>query len=640
MPSSKQGSFPDDERLIAFINDQPKMPRVKEIARAFGLRMQHRSLLRKRLKNLARAGHINDEQSEERPQTIFGQVIMGRYGMAIQPLERKKHRKIAINNPASDLVVGDIVEASITRDGPRRLAKIKRHIGKSNNREIFTQLAIAQFNIPHVFPPDAISEAENAILPDIKGRQDLREIPFITIDGEDARDFDDAVYAEPFHEGFKIIVAIADVSAFVPPHSALDIEAQRRGNSTYFPDRVIPMLPEALSNGLCSLVEGEDRACLVAEIIIDAKGEKKAHRFMRAMIKSKARLTYTVVEAYRLQQNPSMPQKFDKKNLDHLFAAHKCLTQARQKRGALNLDFPEKKIILDDHLSPLAVKLLYQNESQKLIEDMMILANVAAAETLENHTLCVFRAHEKPSAEKCDEFYKIIKEMGIKSIPRKMFTAKDFNAVLKSAEKAQNPIAKTTINEAVLRCQAQAHYSIKNPGHFGLALKAYAHFTSPIRRYADLMVHRAIINTIDHEKISLPSPQEATIISQDISQTERQSTNAERQVKDQFMTLLTLDKVGSVTTGRITSITTFGAFVQLNDNGAEGLLPFAKMPDDFYEINTAKTQIRGRKNRLTLNTGQDIQVYVHDANPLTASITLGIVENTARIRAKKKKKRN
>ncbi len=568
-------------------------------------------------------------------QVVFGQVYKTRDGFGLEPVERGVKSGFNLLPPHADLPfeAGDMVEAEVARGSGygKKSAKVIRNLGHADDAGAFSALAIAEFELRHIFPDEAVRDAEAAKIMPLGNREDLRDLPLVTIDGADARDFDDAVFAEQHQDGgYRMIVAIADVAAYVLPDAPLDREAVRRGNSVYLPDRVIPMLPEALSNGLCSLVPGEDRGCLAVEMIIDAEGHKTSHRFFRGLMRSHARLTYDAVEDYHTGQDTEPPAGLDAERLDHLFAAYHLRAERRAERGALDLDLPEKRVVFDDQNHAIAIAKKHQNTSQKLIEEFMILANVAAAETLEEaKALCFFRAHEPPDPAKIDGLRDVVKTMGIAFPKGQVIRPHHFNALLKQAKSLDDAAAAQLVNETVLRSQSQADYRITNPGHFGLALRRYAHFTSPIRRYSDLMVHRSLINLMaDEDDYTLPSPDAASEIAQAISDTERKAAAAERRTVDRYATALIKDKAGAIVEGKVTTVTGFGAFIQLADTGAEGLLPLGQLPDDYYDVDTNAAVIEGRSTGIKIRTGDIIDVMIVDVAPLKASVTLAWADDS------------
>ena len=479
---------------------------------------------------------------------------------------------------------------------------------------------MAEFELPHMFSDDALAEADKATTPDAKGWQDCTDIPFITIDGIDAKDFDDAVYAEPHGDGWRVVVAIADVGFYVPENSALDREARARGNSVYLPDMVIPMLPEALSNELCSLKPDAVRTAILADMIIDAKGHKTKNHFTRALMRSRARLTYDAVETYLTIANAPPPQNLPPEIITHLHGAWKCLDKTRMRRGALALNLAEKRVRFDVQGMAVEIVQQFQTTSQKIIEELMILANVAAAETLEKkRQLCVYRTHDAPDPERVATLHEICRAMNLPFAKGQVMRAKDFNHLLKRGNEQLNASDQKLLHEAVLRCQSQANYRIGNVGHYGLALQRYAHFTSPIRRYADLLVHRALMgdNTLPRDMMSE--------ICTAISASERRTAQAERRSIDRFAASLMQQQNGQIVSGRITSITRFGAFLELAEFGTEGLLPRAQLPADYYHIDTNIGIMRGDTNGIILRCGEMVDVFVISVSPVKGAILLGWV---------------
>lgn len=550
---------------------------------------------------------------------VFGEVIQTSKGYMLENADRNaRHGIDLIINADMDIAAGDFVEAELQqgRGYLNRTAQVIRRIGSRDNPN-FSALAIAEFELPHHFDEDVLAEAKKAKIPTPKGRTDIRDIPLITIDGADARDFDDAVYAEPLADGWRVMVAIADVAHYVAEGSALDREAQLRGNSVYLPDMVVPMLPEDLSNGLCSLRPHEDRACVVADMTIDENGHKTGHRIYRGLMRSHARLTYDEVELALNDANAPAPQGIDKALIQHLYGAYLSLSKERAERGALELNLAEKRIAFDDQGKAIGITKRYQNTSQKLIEEMMILANVAAAETLEGASaLCVYRAHEPPDPARIDSLYDLCRAMGLSFAKGQVIRPTDFNKLLYRGKTALGDGDNQLLNETVLRCQSQANYRITNPRHYGLGLIRYAHFTSPIRRYSDLMVHRSLLkeSRIDAEK--------AAETCQHISETERRAANAERRSVDRYAASLIAHETGHIMTGKVISITGFGAFIELSDHSTEGLLPLAQMPPDYYHIDTTLGVMRGDRNGIEVKTGDQIDVMIMSVTPVKGSVLL------------------
>jgi ribonuclease R len=552
--------------------------------------------------------------------SAFGEVIKTDRGFILENADRNARHPMDLQIDSSLTVeAGDLVEVEIHqgRGYLRRTAKVIRKLGKSGGYASFSPLAIAEFELPHHFDDEVLAEAEKADLPNSDGREDLTTIPLVTIDGADAKDFDDAVYAEPHGDGWRILVAIADVSYYVPEGSALDREARLRGNSVYLPDMVIPMLPEALSNGLCSLKPDEIRGCLVADMTIDADGQKTSHRIYRGLMRSQARLTYDEVESVITTPDALPPAGLAPDLIQNLLSAWKCLDQARRHRGALELHLAEKKVQFDDQGKPIAISKRFQNTSQKIIEEMMILANVAAAETLEDKgRLCVYRAHEAPDPTRIDGLHDLCRAMGLSFAKGQVIRPKDFNHLLDRARSKLGEGDNQMLNETVLRCQSQADYRISNPGHYGLGLMKYAHFTSPIRRYSDLMVHRSLLQE------SQITTEDADDICQHISDTERRAARAERRSVDRYSASLMTEQSGHILAGRVTSITGFGAFIDIMDFNAEGLLPLGQMPPDYYHVDTTRGVIRGDKNGIELRTGDQIDVMILSVIPVKGSVLL------------------
>ncbi len=442
---------------------------------------------------LAKLKHIGGDKYEgrtikriaEQAGSIVGVFHAMPQGGRIEPTDRRQKTEwIVPEGETMHAQEGEIVRAEPLPGrvfGPKP-ARVTEKLGSINDARSVSLIAIAQHGIPMDFTDAAVKEAEKAKPVPLAKRTDLRELPLITIDGHDARDFDDAVFAEKMEHGYRLIVAIADVAHYVKPGSALDRCARERGNSCYFPDRVVPMLPEALSNGLCSLKPDEDRGCLFVEMHINVHGHKQSHKFGRGLMRSTARKTYEQIQA-EFEQNPE--------NHADLFAAFTALLQARHARGTLDLDLPERKVVLGEDGQVQSVAPRPRLDSHKLIEEFMILANVCAAEELERLSMpCMYRVHAPPAPEKLDNLRSFLHTLDISLKSGDTLHPRDLDHILKLVE--GTPSA-SLVNETMLRAQSQAQYSPDNIGHFGLALSRYAHFTSPIRRYADLLVHRALI---------------------------------------------------------------------------------------------------------------------------------------------------
>ncbi|HEX2151269.1 MAG TPA: ribonuclease R [Stellaceae bacterium] len=532
--------------------------------------------------------------------------------------------------PDGELVVAE--EQPSRRFGKH--ASILERLGPADAPDAISRLTIAAFDIPAEFPAAALAEAEAARsrTPAIlaEDRADLRELALVTIDGEDARDFDDAVWAEPDPDpanrgGWHIVVAIADVGAYIGPERALDGEAARRGNSVYFPDRVVPMLPEALSNDLCSLRPGEDRPCVAALLWVDSEGRKRRHRFERAIMRSAARLTYDSVQAARDGKGDTLPLAPER--LDALYGAFAALDQARRARGALELDLAEHRVVLDNDRRPIAVVPRARLDSHRLVEEFMILANVAAAEELEaRHQACMYRVHDAPDPEKLAALRDFLNEIGLPGLALgkgQVIRPELFNRIL--ARAADTP-EREVVNELVLRSQAQAVYSPNNIGHFGLALPRYAHFTSPIRRYADLLVHRTLVAS------SVPAREAGEAlgaIAEHISATERRAAAAERSALDRYRAALLGGAVGTVFAARITGVASFGVFVTLPETGADGLIPISTLPADYYDHDAARHRLVGRRTSRVFALGDAVNATLVEVDAIGGRMVFRLDEDSA-----------
>ena len=551
----------------------------------------------------------------------------------LQPSTRGKRDHLNLLVPAGlDIKDGDLVEAEIksSRGSFSKSARVIANLGNSTQSGAFSALAIAEFNIKHEFPDAAIRETDSLRTPPNKGRRDLRQTPFVTIDGADARDFDDAVYAELTDDGgWHLMVAIADVSHYVRSGSALDLEAQLRGNSVYLPDRVVPMLPEALSNDLCSLRPHEDRAAMVADIIIDKDGKRQTFAINRALIKSHARLTYEQVQAVYDGTLDETDCLVPHGALHSLFGAWQALTIDRTERAPLALNLKERRVIMSGDNTPVRIEQKSQNEAQRLIEDFMIAANVAAADRLiAAKSLCVFRVHDTPDPKKAASLTKLAEAVGAHFTTGQVLRPSHFNQILQAADGTADMI---TINEAVLRSQAKAFYSVDNIGHFGLSLRNYAHFTSPIRRYSDLLVHRALNDVAT--KSGQPKdglcgilPDQLGEICKHISETEANAAAAERRTIDRFAAALFETRLGETVDGVIVAITNFGAFVRIDDGAADGLLPISALPYDFYDYHESTESLEGRNTGCVFAAGHELKVKITEVTAVSGGILLDWVD--------------
>ena len=505
-----------------------------------------------------------------------------------------------------------------------RPAKVIEVLGGMDNPKAISLIAINSHDIPCVFPEAALQEAEDAGPAPLGKREDLRDIPLVTIDGEDARDFDDAVFAEPDpnHEGgWHLIVAIADVSWYVRPNDPLDKEAYKRGNSVYFPDRVVPMLPEALSNGWCSLNPKVERPCLAVHMWIDKDGHRHKHKFVRGLMRSAARLTYERAQAARDGHPDDETGPLTDDVIAPLYGAYESLQRWREVRGTLELDIAERKVVVDDKGKVVKVVERERLDSHKLIEEFMIAANVAAAEELQRlKQPCMYRVHDLPNQEKLESLREFLGSLNLNLAKGQVIKPHHFNQIL---EKVKDTPESHLVSMVVLRSQAQAVYSPDNLGHFGLGLRNYAHFTSPIRRYSDLLVHRALVRGLRLGDGPLPDDQgipEFVEIGEHISTTERRAAEAERDAVDRFTAAYLADNVGATFSGRINGVTRFGLFVTLDDSGADGLVPISTLPNDYYDHDEARHSLVGRATGRTYRLGEKVEVRLSEADPLTGSM--------------------
>lgn len=557
---------------------------------------------------------------------LFERVGEGGLFISLQ----KKDRMDYVVAPKDRLTAedGDFVEAVTERQGNRRaIARITKVFGPLERGRISpSDLAIEQYTIPHAFSQSALADANKAKPLSIKGREDLRHIPLITIDDEDARDFDDAVWASPDTDpknpgGWSLLVAIADVAAYVAKGSALDKTAYERGNSVYFPDKVVPMLPEALSNDLCSLRPNEDRACLAVFVTINKDGKLIARRFVRGLMRSAARTTYRQVQD-AVDGNPGFfTPVFVQNILKPLYAAYHVLKQAREKRGALELNLPEQKAVFNEEGELAEMRLRPRFDSHRLIEEFMVLANVAAASTLDDaKLLCLYRIHDRPTEEKLEALRDFLKNSPLELSKGQGISPKIFNRLIERA--AGSPMERA-VNELILRTQAQAEYNPENIGHFGLGLARYAHFTSPIRRYADLLVHRALLEVIKHPDrqpfdYSLEDFQET---GQHLSVTERRAAQAERETLERYQALYMADRVGETFEGYVSGVTDFALFISLKEGGISGILPLRDLPSDYYSLDAKNHRVVGRRTKRVFALGDQLKVRLHEAVPLKGALS-------------------
>jgi ribonuclease R len=562
-------------------------------------------------------------------QKMLGVVRKARREVRVEPVDRRTKDSLVIPEAAGvDLRDGDLVLAQITasdqRYGPKR-GKIIEVIGREDQPRAASIIAIWAHGIPTGFSDAAEAEANAAQPPTLAGREDLRDIPFITIDPADARDHDDAVYAEPDADpnnagGWIVWVAIADVAAYVRPASALDREAREKGNSVYFPDRVEPMLPERLSNGLCSLREGENRACMAVRMVFDRNGRKTGHRFVRGLMRSAAKLSYEQAQAACEGRLDDATGPILERVIKPLWQAYRCMLIGRNVRQPLAIESLERRIVLNAAGEVESIQPRASLEAHKLIEEMMVQANVCAAQTLEQRgSPLIYRVHDAPSLEKTAALADFLGTIGLPWNKGEAARTDRFNKLL--AATREGPHAEI-VNEVVLRTQMQAHYSPENIGHFGLNLDRYAHFTSPIRRYADLIVHRALIRALGLGDDGLTDFDVARLkeTADHITTAERRAMAAERDATDRYVAAYLAEHVGAEFDGRITGVTRFGLFVRLLETGADGLVPVSTLGDEYFIHDDRLHALVGERTGQRWRLGTPVRVRLREATPITGGL--------------------
>jgi ribonuclease R len=565
---------------------------------------------------------------------LLGVIRKHRRETRVEPVDRKSKESLLIDNQAAEgLKEGDLVLAQVSGAGARygpKFGKILEVLGSEDDPRAASLIAIHSHGIPTGFSEEAEAEAGAAQPPTLEGRDDLRDLPFVTIDPVDARDHDDAVYAHPDPDagnvgGWVVWVAIADVAAYVRPGSALDRDAREKGNSVYFPDRVEPMLPETLSNGLCSLREGENRATLAVRMVFDATGRKKSHKFVRGLMRSAAKLSYEQAQAAIDGVAPPDGQDADKAGplldpiLKPLWTAFRLMGKGREARSPLAIESDERRIVIREGEIQ-SITRRASLEAHKLIEEMMIQANVSAAETLEAKRLpLIYRVHDTPSQEKVMSLVEFLQTLEVKWSKGEAPTTARFNKLLDDTR--ESPHA-AIINEVVLRTQMQAHYSSDNLGHFGLNLARYAHFTSPIRRYADLIVHRALIRALNLGTDGLTDQDISQIkdTAEVITHAERRAMAAERDATDRYVAAFLADRVGATFSGRITGVTRFGLFVKLDETGADGLVPVSTLGEEYFVHDDRMHALVGERTGKRFPLGLAVEVRLREATPVTGGL--------------------
>ncbi|ULB08372.1 ribonuclease R [Cereibacter azotoformans] len=554
-------------------------------------------------------------------------------GGRILPIDKGEDKEWRVaRDGAAGARDGELVEAE--QVGPRRLglplARVTSRLGDPAGPRAVSLIAIHQHGIPDSFPDAVLAEAEAAGPAPMGEREDLRHLPFVTIDPVDARDRDDAVLAEPDPDpqnpgGHVVWVAIADVAHYVRPGSALDREARERGNSTYFPDRVVPMLPDALSGDLCSLHEEVDRPCMAVRMRLSAQGEKISHRFTRGMMRSRASLNYAQVQKAQDGQPDEATAPLLETIIRPLYEAYRALKHARAVRQPLDLDLPERRIELSEDGRVLSVAFRERFDAHRLIEEFMVLANVAAAEELTRlRRPLLFRVHEEPSPDKLEALREVAEASGFTLAKGQVLKTAHLNRLLAQAEGTEFD---ELLNITTLRSMTQAYYHAENFGHFGLALRSYAHFTSPIRRYSDLIVHRALIlaHGWGDDGLSAQDIEMLEDTAKQISDTERRSMAAERDTTDRYLASWLSDRVGAEFAGRISGVQRFGLFVKLDESGADGLIPIRSVGREFFHFDPESQTLMGADTGTVLGIGQRVTVRLAEAVPLTGGLTLELL---------------
>ncbi len=578
------------------------------------------------------------EVLERRPARLVGRVVEERGVTVVDPDDRRLHQDVLIppdarnGARAGQIVIAEITEPPTPQRGP--IGRIVGVLGERLQPSLIVEMAIASHGLPHEWPLEVTREAE-AVEPrvtraELADRTDLRDVPLVTIDGADSRDFDDAVYAEPARGGgFRLIVAIADVSHYVQPETALDGEACRRGTSVYFPGFVVPMLPETLSNGICSLNPDVDRLCMVCDMHVDTDGEVTRARFYPAVMRSHARLTYDRVWQAIGERDAGVRRGLGAllPHVENLHALYKVFAGARARRGTIEFEGSEVEYRLDGHGDVVSLGARERNDAHRLIEECMIAANVQAAKFLVKRKIpAPFRVHAPPPADKYEDLLEFLREYKLRLPPLAEVRPRDFAALLKRvADRADAELFRSVL----LRAQSLASYQPGNHGHFGLALEAYAHFTSPIRRYPDLLVHRAIRYALAGGKPAayLYTESKMAALAAHCSRTERRAEDAERDVDERYKCAWMEQHVGSVFGGIVTGVTSFGLFVELTDSKVSGLVHISQLPNDYYHFDVRRHELRGERTRAVYRLGDTLRVQVLRASMEDRKIDFRLVSD-------------
>lgn len=565
---------------------------------------------------------------ERRAESVLGVFrVLADGSLRIEPVERRQPELIVDAESRNGAEAGDLVEVEPMRAGRLGLprGRVLAVLGSLSSEKAVSMIAIHAHDIPHIFPAEVIAEAEAARPLALSGREDWRELPLVTIDPADAKDHDDAVFATPDEDdanpgGVIVTVAIADVAAYVLPASALDREALRRGNSVYFPDRVVPMLPERISNDLCSLKEGVDRPAMAVRMTFSADGRKIRHSFHRIMMRSAAKLSYPQAQAAIDGRPDDKTAAILDGVLRPLWNAYDVVKRGRDARGPLELDLPERKILLKPDGTVDRVTVPERLDAHRLIEEFMIQANVAASETLEGRKQAlIYRVHDAPSLAKQESLREFLQTLGMSLARGAQMKPGQFNQILERVRGADN---EALVNEVVLRSQSQAVYSPENLGHFGLNLRRYAHFTSPIRRYADLVVHRALVSALSLGIGGIGRGEEERLeeTAALISATERRAMAAERDTVDRLIAAHLAARLNDSFEGRVSGVTKAGLFVQLPQYGADGFVPISSLGDDYYIYDEAARTLVGQRTGQGYQLADAVEVKLVEIAPLAGAM--------------------
>jgi len=622
----------------------PPRLRVIERGRRSALGIGDRLLARTEEKGQGHVAHPM-KKLERAAELVLGVVREEGTRFWLSPVDKRERRELAIAD-LKDAEAGDLVLCEVTGRPPRVSARVDAVLGDPFAPRSFSLIAIHKHGLRHEFSKETIDEAHRVSTLPLGEREDLTHLPIVAIDPEDARDHDDAIWAEADGEGgWNAIVAIADVSFYVRPGSELDREARARGNSVYFPDRVVPMLPEELSADICSLKEGKDRAAMACHLKIDREGNLKSWRFTRAKVRIAANIAYedaqAAIDASREERievsSPtcSMPEvegpvehELVEKALKPLWACWRALFAARQKRDPLELDLPERRVMLDEKGRIASIAPRDRLDAHRLVEDFMIAANVAAARALEAKKAPVmYRVHEPPSREKLVALKDYLKTFGIEFALGQVIRPGTFNRII---ERLGDADGREEIMEQLLRTQMQARYGPERLGHFGLALATYAHFTSPIRRYADLLVHRSLVKAYKLGDGALPPGDEDRFeqIGEQISMLERRAMEAERETVDRYVAAFLADQVGQLVECRITGVQPFGFFATVEDLGGDGLLLARDLGQEYFRYDEAARALVGDESGDTYRVGQRLTLRLEEANPVSGSLRFGLTEGS------------